>query len=145
MRSCRSSLGDSSAHRFAPFTLPETLPGIRRASSRLSGVPSMPGSRIRSKPTRLVYCWFYIPDLSGDGTHRMARDPSQLSVLAIHAHPDDVEIQCAGTLARLKSLGCRISIATMTPGDLGSAELPPDEIAAVRRGEAQRAADLIGA
>jgi LmbE family N-acetylglucosaminyl deacetylase len=75
----------------------------------------------------------------------MARDPAQLSILAIHAHPDDIEIQCAGTLARLKSLGCRISIATMTPGDLGSAELPPDEIAAVRRGEAKRAADLLGA
>jgi N-acetylglucosamine malate deacetylase 1 len=75
----------------------------------------------------------------------MTRDPLQLSVLAIHAHPDDVEIQCAGTLARLKQLGCRISIATMTPGDLGSAELPPDEIAAVRRGEAQRSAELLGA
>lgn len=75
----------------------------------------------------------------------MARDPSELSVLAIHAHPDDIEIQCAGTLARLKGLGCRITIATMTPGDLGSAEMPPDEIAAVRRAEAQQSADLLGA
>ena len=66
-------------------------------------------------------------------------------VLAIHAHPDDIEIQCAGTLLRLKQLGCPISLATMTPGDCGSAELPPDEIAAVRRAEAQRSADIIGA
>ncbi len=66
-------------------------------------------------------------------------------VLAIHAHPDDIEIQCAGTLLRLKQLGCTISMATMTPGDCGSAELSCDEIAAVRRAEAQRAADLIGA
>lgn len=66
-------------------------------------------------------------------------------VLAIHAHPDDVELQCAGTLWRLKEFGCPITIATMTPGDLGSAELPPDEIAAVRRAEAQRSADLLGA
>ncbi|OYW19562.1 MAG: LmbE family protein [Planctomycetales bacterium 12-60-4] len=66
-------------------------------------------------------------------------------VLAIHAHPDDVELQCAGTLLRLKALGCPITIATMTPGDLGSADLPPDEISAVRRSEARRAAELLGA
>ncbi len=75
----------------------------------------------------------------------MAIDPRLIRILAIHAHPDDVEIQCAGTLLRMKQLGCPITIATMTPGDLGSAELPPDEIAAVRRAEAKRAADLIGA
>lgn len=59
-------------------------------------------------------------------------------ILAIHAHPDDVELQCAGTLFRLKQLGCPITIVTMTPGDLGSAELSSEEIAAVRRQEAQK-------
>lgn len=67
------------------------------------------------------------------------------TVLAIHAHPDDVEFQCAGTLAHLAKLGHKIVIATMTPGDCGSKDLPPKEIAAVRREEAQKAADLIGA
>jgi N-acetylglucosamine malate deacetylase 1 len=66
-------------------------------------------------------------------------------VLAIHAHPDDIEIQCAGTLALLKQRGCDITIITMTPGDCGSAELSPDEIAQMRREEAQAAADLLGA
>jgi LmbE family N-acetylglucosaminyl deacetylase len=66
-------------------------------------------------------------------------------VLAIHAHPDDVEFQCAGTLARLKKLGCAISIATMTPGDCGSAKLGPIEIGRVRREEARQAAILLGA
>lgn len=66
-------------------------------------------------------------------------------VLAIHAHPDDVELQCAGTLWRLKEAGCEIVIATMTAGDGGSAELGPEEIAGVRRREAKAAADLIGA
>lgn len=75
----------------------------------------------------------------------MPHDPSSIRILAIHAHPDDVEIQCAGTLLRLRQLGCHITIATMTPGDLGSAELPPDDIAAVRRAEARRSADLLGA
>lgn len=66
-------------------------------------------------------------------------------VLAIHAHPDDIELQCAGTLALLKEAGCEIVIATMTPGDCGSAELDCDAIAAVRRAEARAAAELLGA
>ena len=66
-------------------------------------------------------------------------------VLAIHAHPDDVEILAGGTLALLASQGHEITIATLTPGDCGSAELGPEEIAAVRRREAAHAASLIGA
>jgi LmbE family N-acetylglucosaminyl deacetylase len=66
-------------------------------------------------------------------------------IFAIHAHPDDVEFQCAGTLARLKKLGHHVTIATMTPGDCGSAELGRAEISKVRRQEARAAADLVGA
>jgi LmbE family N-acetylglucosaminyl deacetylase len=72
-------------------------------------------------------------------------NPGPVSVLAIHAHPDDVEIQCAGTLALLKENGCRITIATMTAGDCGSAEYSASEIAAIRRKEAKAAADMLGA
>ncbi|MDE3168104.1 MAG: PIG-L family deacetylase, partial [Acidobacteriota bacterium] len=66
-------------------------------------------------------------------------------ILSIHAHPDDAEILAGGTLSLLADRGHAITIATMTPGDCGSAELPPDEIAAVRRGEAASAAALLGA
>lgn len=66
-------------------------------------------------------------------------------ILAIHAHPDDVEFQCAGTLVLLKRLGCAVTIATMTPGDCGSAEHAADEIAAIRRQEARKSAELLGA
>src|SRR3954468_4425303 len=66
-------------------------------------------------------------------------------VLAIHAHPDDIEFQCAGTLALLGQAGCHLTMATMTPGDCGSAEHDAEAIAAIRRGEARAAADLIGA
>ena len=75
----------------------------------------------------------------------MSDQSATIRVFAIHAHPDDIEIQCAGTLALLKQRGCEIKIATMTPGDCGSAELDADEIAEVRRGEAKRAADMLGA
>jgi len=68
-----------------------------------------------------------------------------LKVLAIHAHPDDVEFTCAGTLALLAERSCLIVIATLSPGDLGSVDLPPREIAGLRRREAQNSATLIGA
>jgi LmbE family N-acetylglucosaminyl deacetylase len=66
-------------------------------------------------------------------------------VLAMMPHPDDMEILCVGTLIRLHDLGWEVHVATMTPGDKGSATLPPEEIAAIRRVEAQRGAEAIGA
>lgn len=69
----------------------------------------------------------------------------QTRILAIHAHPDDIEFQCAGTLALLKQEGCAVTMAVMTSGDCGSAELSPEEISRVRRAEAARSAELLGA
>lgn len=68
-----------------------------------------------------------------------------IRVLAIHAHPDDVEFQCAGTLALLREAGSEVTIATMTPGDCGSAEHDCATIAEIRRGEARASAALLGA
>jgi LmbE family N-acetylglucosaminyl deacetylase len=67
-------------------------------------------------------------------------------ILSVLAHPDDAEFLCAGTLIRLaREHGWKVHLASMTPGDCGSIELPPDRIAEVRRGEGARAADRIGA
>lgn len=71
--------------------------------------------------------------------------PAPIRVLALHAHPDDIEFQCAGTLALLRAAGCHVTVATMTPGDCGSAEHGPEEIAAIRRAEANAAAELLSA
>jgi LmbE family N-acetylglucosaminyl deacetylase len=66
--------------------------------------------------------------------------------LAILAHPDDAEFLCAGTLIRLRlEYGWSTHIASMTPGDCGSAEHGPDEIARIRRGEGKAAAAAVGA
>jgi LmbE family N-acetylglucosaminyl deacetylase len=67
------------------------------------------------------------------------------TILAIHAHPDDVEILAAGTLAQLSAAGHRVAIVSMTPGDCGSRDRAPEEIAAIRRQEATAAARHIGA
>ena len=68
-----------------------------------------------------------------------------IRVLAIHAHPDDIEFQCAGTLALLGEAGCHLTLATMTPGDCGSMDRDGETIAALRRAEARQAAGLLGA
>lgn len=66
--------------------------------------------------------------------------------LAILAHPDDAEFLCAGTLIRLRQdHGWEIHVASMTPGDCGSAEHGPKEIANIRRSEGAAAAHSIGA
>lgn len=66
-------------------------------------------------------------------------------ILAIHAHPDDVEILAGGTLALLAPRRHEVTIATFTAGDCGSQDTGPEEIAAIRRDEAGNAAAWVGA
>jgi LmbE family N-acetylglucosaminyl deacetylase len=66
-------------------------------------------------------------------------------ILAVHAHPDDIEFLCAGTLALLAEKGHHITIATMTAGDCGSVETSLEDTARIRQNEAATAAALIGA
>src|SRR5580765_2680717 len=66
-------------------------------------------------------------------------------ILAVLAHPDDIEFLCAGTLALLADKGHHITIATMTAGDCGSIETSLEETARIRRSEAASAAAVIGA
>ena len=65
--------------------------------------------------------------------------------MSLMAHPDDCEILAGGTLALLAKKGWEVHIVTMAPGDAGSAELEPIEIAAVRRKEGAAGAKVIGA
>ena len=67
------------------------------------------------------------------------------TVLALMAHPDDVELLCAGTLILLRRAGWDVHIATMTAGDLGSMKLSRAAIAKIRRKEAAASAKRIGA
>lgn len=66
------------------------------------------------------------------------RRKEQKVILAIGAHPDDVEIGCAGTLARCWAEGAAINILTLSSGESGG-----DRNA--RRNEAQQAAKVLHA
>src|ERR1043165_443367 len=67
------------------------------------------------------------------------------TVLAVMAHPDDVELLCAGTLILLRQAGWDVHIATMTAGDLGSMKPSRAAISKIRRKEAAASAKLLGA
>jgi bacillithiol biosynthesis deacetylase BshB1 len=64
----------------------------------------------------------------------------QLDVIAVGAHPDDVEIACGGTLARLVKQGYRVGIVDLTDGEPTPLSPGPE----VRLEEARRAAEILG-
>jgi LmbE family N-acetylglucosaminyl deacetylase len=63
-----------------------------------------------------------------------------LDVIAVGAHPDDVEIACGGTLARLVDAGHRVGIIDLTDGEPTPRSPGPE----VRLAEAQAAAATLG-
>ena len=67
-------------------------------------------------------------------------------VMAIFAHPDDIEFGCAGTIARWVQAGARACYVLLTSGDVGIADtsLSRAEAAAIREKEQSAAAEAIG-
>ena len=70
---------------------------------------------------------------------------STRSVLAIAAHPDDIEFLMAGTLVLLGQAGYELHYMNLANGCCGSTELDAQAIAKVRQKEAEQAATSIGA
>ncbi len=63
----------------------------------------------------------------------------KLDILAIGAHPDDVELSCAGVLAKESAAGKNIGILDLTRGELGTRGTPE-----IRDQEAADAAKVLG-
>ncbi|WP_295181870.1 bacillithiol biosynthesis deacetylase BshB1 [uncultured Christiangramia sp.] len=63
----------------------------------------------------------------------------KLDILAIGAHPDDVELSCAGTIAKEISRGKKVGILDLTRGELGTRGT-----AEIRDQEAAAAAEVLG-
>lgn len=66
--------------------------------------------------------------------------PDPLDVIAVGAHPDDVEIACGGTLAMLVQQGYRVGIIDLTDGEPTPGSPGPE----VRLEEARQAAEVLG-
>lgn len=67
-------------------------------------------------------------------------------VMVIMAHPDDAEIQCGGTTARLVARGAMVSYVLCTSGNRGSNDLTmtAERLAALREAEQRKAAAALG-
>jgi N-acetylglucosamine malate deacetylase 1 len=63
----------------------------------------------------------------------------KLDILAFGAHPDDVELGAAGTIAKEVSLGKKVGIIDLTRGELGSRGS-----AEIRDEEARKGAEILG-
>ncbi|SFV34958.1 bacillithiol biosynthesis deacetylase BshB1 [Thermoflavifilum thermophilum] len=63
----------------------------------------------------------------------------KLDILAIAAHPDDVELSCAGTLMVHVQMGHRVGILDLTAGELGTRGTPE-----IRAAEARKATEIMG-
>lgn len=63
----------------------------------------------------------------------------KVDILAIGAHPDDIELSCGGTLAKLISEGKKVAIVDLTQGELGTRGTPE-----IRHQEATEAARILG-
>ncbi|MEU0936407.1 PIG-L family deacetylase [Embleya sp. NPDC005971] len=70
-----------------------------------------------------------------------------MRILALGAHPDDIELLCAGTLAHYRARGAHVTIAILTNGAPGAPTTPaaPTPIARTRAREAREAASVLGA
>ena len=65
----------------------------------------------------------------------------KLDVIAVGAHPDDVEISCGGIVARLARQGHRVGIVDLTDGEPTPGSSGPEQ----RLAEARRASEILGA
>ena len=70
----------------------------------------------------------------------LEKDLQPLDVLAIGAHPDDVELGCGGTVGLLAQQGKRVGILHLTRGEAGTRGTPEE-----REAEARAAAEALGA
>ena len=67
-----------------------------------------------------------------------------MNVLAIGCHPDDMEINCAGTLAKCAKRGDKVVVCHVANGNMGHEVIMPPELREIRIGEAKKAGSLAG-
>lgn len=68
-----------------------------------------------------------------------------MRVLIISAHPDDMEINCAGTAAKMVKRGDNVTLCNVCTGSLGHTQISPRELAGMRLKESKASAAVIGA
>ena len=72
------------------------------------------------------------------------RTPGPYRIMVIGAHPDDADIQCGCTAAKLIAKGARVKFVAVCNGNIGHHMLSREETAATRRQETLNAAKVWG-
>ena len=67
-----------------------------------------------------------------------------LRIIVFGAHPDDCELEAAGTAARWAQLGYKVKFVSVTNGDIGHHELAGAILARRRTAEVKRCAEILG-
>jgi len=68
-----------------------------------------------------------------------------MKVLAIGCHPDDLEVNCFGTLARYIQRGDDVFVCNVANGCMGHMKILPKKLVSIRMKEAEKAVKVIGA
>ena len=71
-------------------------------------------------------------------------DPSSLRLLAIGAHPDDCEFKVGGLATLYRQAGHQVCFVSVTNGQSGHQSMHGEQLAAVRREEAQASGRVVG-
>jgi mycothiol conjugate amidase Mca len=84
------------------------------------------------------------PRMAGPGVP----GPEPLTIMAVHAHPDDEAIGTGGIIARYADEGVRTVLVTCTGGEVGEIADPsmatPENLAEVRERELRAACEILG-
>lgn len=75
---------------------------------------------------------------------RQNPSPRPLRIIVFGAHPDDCELEAAGTAARWAKLGDKVKFVSVTNGDIGHHEMAGAQLARRRTAEVKRCAEILG-
>src|SRR5229473_7558018 len=112
-RATRPCKEDSGFLLYSIICEPETV-----AHSRRTGIPAC----LFSFPAKLFRGQTRMPVLTYN--HHYSGGRMNLDVLAIAAHPDDVELTCGGTLLKMAQRGYKTGILDLTAGEMGTRGTP---------------------
>ena len=76
----------------------------------------------------------------------IVQPPEAHSIMAIAAHPDDIESWCAGTLLLAHDRGAEVRLLLVTSGEHGTSDphATAEQVAVQREQEAHDAAEILG-
>src|SRR5438477_6137087 len=98
------------------------------------------------RSSQLIAAGVALPLISKQtGTEDEGKPSKRLKLVVAGAHPDDPESGCGGTIALYSDLGHEVSILYLTRGEAGIRGKSPQEAAAIRIAECQKACAILKA